>query len=154
MLPAKLGVVLHLLEDGQTLARWTVSSFAGKPLESVLLLYSGMGVVRVGIPSCYHLHADFAQLLEVIAHVCHTIRLDPQRVQILNDGILIFLFLFRRVCVVEAHDEFAIERFMSKVVVEKRSFGMPDMEVSAVFGQSAVMREPLRRNLTKVPEET
>lgn len=53
--------------------------------------------------------------------------------QVLDDGVIEFLFLLGRVCVAEPNNEFAIECFVGEIIVEESGFGMADVQISAVF---------------------
>jgi hypothetical protein len=54
-------------------------------------------------------------------------------VQVFEDGVFEFLLLPGRICIVEPGNEFAIECFVSEIVVQERGFGMADVEVSPDF---------------------
>lgn len=68
----------------------------------------------------------------MVARISDLIGLDTEQTQILKNGFLELLLLLGWVCVIKPNNKLPIVGIMCKIVVEKSSFRMTDMEIPSV----------------------
>lgn len=68
----------------------------------------------------------------MVARISDLIGLDTEQTQILKNGLLKLLLLLGWVCVIKPNNKLPIAGSMCKIVVEKSSLRMADMEIPSV----------------------
>jgi hypothetical protein len=72
-------------------------------------------------------------LLEPVTGVGDVVGLDAEKRAVFDDSVLEFLLLLARVGVIETQEEFSLVFLVCEVIIQQRSLGVTDMEVTSVM---------------------
>ena len=101
---------------------------------AILPDFFGGEIADEGVAFADHLLRPLIELAEVIRRVENRIFLESEPVDVVDDGIDVFLLFFFGVGVVEAEIGFAAE-FRGETEVQADGFGMADMQIAVGFGR-------------------
>lgn len=121
---------VHLFEPSQVLFNRSIPPLARFSIHSLRSHSLLLGVICVGVSVLDDLDGILMQLVKVVTAVTSLIGCDTHEGEILEDGILELLFLVRGVGVVKADQKSPLVFFMGKIIVQKGSLGVSNVEVS------------------------
>ena len=125
--------VLHALEQVETFfdrsvaVRAFFAAFGERA--AILAHFVGCEIADVGFAFADHLHGPVVELAEVVGGVENGVLFEAEPVDVVDDGIDVFLFFLFGVGVVEAEIGFAVE-LGGEAEVQADGFGVADMQVA------------------------
>lgn len=119
--------LLHLFESGEIMFSGSITSLTGYAMPSLMSHLFLLCVVAIRFTVFDHGYAVLVKLLEVIASVASPIWTYSHQRQVLYDGILKLLFLFRGISVIKSTEESTLIFLVRKVIVQQGCLGMTDV---------------------------
>lgn len=126
---ATRGSLLHFFEMSKIFLNCCITLLAGFAFHSLCGHGIFVGIVRICIAITDHLKPVLIEFVEVVTSVAQLVRFDAHECKVFNDRVVELHFFIGRVGVIETDKKRSGVLLVGKVVVEKRSLGVSNMEI-------------------------